>query len=557
MKNSLTFKLQWYLAILLLSISTHSFSQTVTQYTYGSQLIDEGYSIFQTQDSLLIFTGYTDSLNAQGLPEENVYVGKITETGNHLWTRGYRINSHERGYSIIESQRDTTDEYVVVGDVLIAGSVKTNRDAFLMRLDTSGNVLSLTRYGTTLNEHARSVIRIDSGYVFVGYTNANPATSNGGVNNDVYLVRTDFFGNQLWAKSIDIDSRDDYGFDIIQKDTTYYITGNSMDTTSRTSQSFLMNVDFNGSVQWIRLYGDSLRDDFSYSLKETINDGIIMIGHTFGYSSILNSKVFVVNTDAAGASQWYGVYDFAISDSGNFGRDILVSPDSSYYGIGHSWVRDALGFNKTIFQLDFAGGLTWVKSFGDSLEERGYAGWLLPNTVVGLGTTFSFNSSAPDAYFVSTTLNDSLECVDFVPLDSTIVFVEQETAPHISDRWQTVWIRDSSRFYSINLWNEICLDSAKRIGVYPLSDLTTQDFDIQVYPNPSNGQFNIHSSSIYDQNLTLTITDLTCRVIEEQNLYSHYENLPVQLIQKYSPGIYMAHISFNNKKFVFKFVINQ
>src|SRR4030095_2858204 len=123
-------------------------------------------------------------------------------------------------------------------------------------------------------------IAVDSGYVFVGYTDYHSSFPY-----DIYMVKTDLQGNHIWSQNIDINHGRDFGYDIIQKDTSFYITGNTLDSLTGKSQSFLLSTDLSGNVQWVKLYGDSTYDDFSYSLKETLDEGFIMIGHTFGYDS--------------------------------------------------------------------------------------------------------------------------------------------------------------------------------------------------------------------------------------------------------------------------------
>ncbi len=280
-------KIQIAIVLFLFCLPFNLIAQIVTQYTYGNYEDDEGYSICLTHDSVLIFTGYTDTVDNQGGLYENVYIGKIDQFGSHLWTNGYRFYDLEQGFCIIESLVDTTYEYVTVGDVRVPDANK-HQDAFLLRTDPSGNVLGLTRYGDSREEHARSVIDADRGYYIVGYTN------NATFPTDVYLIRTDYHGNMVWSKALDINGGQDYGYDIIFKDSSLYITGNTVDSLNFLSQAFLMNTDLNGNIQWVKVYGDSLADDFSYSLKETLDDGCIFIGHSYGYLPTGDSHVFMV-----------------------------------------------------------------------------------------------------------------------------------------------------------------------------------------------------------------------------------------------------------------------
>ncbi len=520
--------------LLALIFSQSASAQVVSQFTYGNSLLEEGYSIFETRDSAFIMTGYTQISVDSGITiNDKIYVLKTDIDGNHIWSHGYTINKNERGYSIIENLNDTTYEYIVVGDVMVVSATKKHTDAFLLRLDLNGNVISITRFGDTRNEHARSVIAVDSGYVFVGYSNHISNTKN-----DVYLVRTDLMGNHVWSRNIDIDFSRDFGFDVLRKDSSLFITGNTVDTLKGRSQIFLMSTDLMGNVNWVKLYGDSIESEYSYSLKETIDDGFIMIGHSYDLDSTTNSHVYIVKTDGFGIAQWHGKYDFSSPDSIDYGRDILVDQDSSYYGIGSSWVNDTLDLNQTIFKLDFAGGLTWVKSFGGQRDDYGYAGSLLSNNVVGFGTTYSLGSNLPNAYFVNTTKSDSVDCVDFIPNDSVNVFYQLETDPHFLENVRNEWTIDSSFKYKINKFETICLDSANRYGNLIEMLIESIPFNISIYPNPANGSFLIMNPDEIEIN-DIKIYDITGKEILFNFAYHNGTEIKIEIGEYYyNSGLY-------------------
>ena len=523
------------LMIVTLTFHENSIAQIVSQYVYGDALTEQGFSLYETHDSVLIFAGYTDSLDTAGQPEENVYIGKINNTGSHIWTNGYRIDTDERGYCIIENLNDTTYEYITVGDVLIGGDSKLQFDAFIMRTDTSGALININRFGGGNDEHARSVIPVDTGYAVVGYTEQSST-----VPNDVYLVYTDRFGNLTWATGIDIDNRDDYGFDIILKDDLLYITGNTVDTTTRLSQAFLMCTNLSGTVQWVQLYGDTAANDYSYSLKQTPeNDGFVMIGHSYGYNAGADSHVLIITTDASGNPVWQGLYDFGNPDSSDFGRDILVVPDSGYFGIGYSYVDNSFTVNKTIFRIDFNGNLIWVKSFGNDEDDFGYSGVLLGSTVAAIGTTLSLGTNIPDAYFVRTTRNDSLDCVDFVPDWTESIIQDDATQPDFGNEEHTAWNHDTALVYPINIWSLICTDTVQGRNGNFVNVLKTCDGSLTLYPNPTSGTININFHKINGFLEQLEIFDMSGKLVSTLPIEENQVINNLSLEFNLPPGFYL------------------
>ena len=103
MKTTSRFLVRFFVTLTLATMFISQIqSQTVSQFVYGDRLTEEGFSIFETHDSLMIFTGYTDSLDTSGLAENNVYLVKIDRDGNHSWSNGYRIDSDERGCLVLK-----------------------------------------------------------------------------------------------------------------------------------------------------------------------------------------------------------------------------------------------------------------------------------------------------------------------------------------------------------------------------------------------------------------------------------------------------------------------
>ncbi len=214
-----------------------------------------------------------------------------------------------------------------------------------------------------------------------------------------------------------------------------------------------------------------------------------------------------------------------------------MSSDSSFYGIGYSWVRNAFQFNMTIFQTNSIGNLNWVKSFGDSLEDRGFSGTLLQNTVVGFGSTLSKGPFPWEAYFVRTTQTDSLECVDFVPNDTTNLLHEEEIDIPFSERSMEHWREEFWIDYNIDLWTLICQDSANRIGHF-IQDPVIDEGSFSVFPNPNNGSFSIQYSYSEDPLKELEIIDVTGRIVYKQKLFTNQDSHQIELPSDIESGIY-------------------
>ncbi|MCS6904721.1 MAG: fibronectin type III domain-containing protein [Bacteroidia bacterium] len=81
--------------------------------------------------------------------------------------------------------------------------------------------------------------------------------------------------------------------------------------------------------------------------------------------------------------------------------------------------------------------------------------------------------------------------------------------------------------------------------------------DLLVYPNPNNGIFNISLNAVESSNATVTLTDLSGRVILEKVFEVHAGNnqLPLEL-QGYTPGVYLLQFKQGSERHVVKVILN-
>ncbi|MEM0356520.1 MAG: hypothetical protein QW465_02085, partial [Candidatus Anstonellales archaeon] len=123
---------------------------------------DRGYSIIKSDDGGYVIVGRSD----QGTNEEDVWVIKIDENGDHVWNRTFHGGyGWDEGHSIVKSD---DGGYVIVG-----GSYQgtTNgEDVWVIKIDENGNhVWNRTFDGGYGWDRGYSIIKSDDGgYVIVG-----------------------------------------------------------------------------------------------------------------------------------------------------------------------------------------------------------------------------------------------------------------------------------------------------------------------------------------------------------------------------------------------------
>lgn len=234
---------------------------------FNGPMLDSAYSVVQTTDGgYAIVGGYTYST---GPPD--AWVIKTDSNGNQQWERKVGGGSSEYGHCI----RQTNDGgYIVAGytDSFGAGQ----EDARLFKLDSSGNIVWIKNYGGNLDDRGNSVRQTsDGGFIMVGFTK-----SFGAGQADVYLIKTDSSGNLVWSQTYGGTS-DDEGNSVRQtSDGGYIIGGTTQSYGAGGVDVYLIKTDAVGTKQWDDTYGGTGNDD-GQCVQQTIDGGYIIAGTKF------------------------------------------------------------------------------------------------------------------------------------------------------------------------------------------------------------------------------------------------------------------------------------
>ena len=424
MKKSLLIVLLSSILLMLVSCSSPIDNKTpiVSQETFGDNIVwqktfggdggDSGDSVQQTSDGGYIIAGLTGSW---GSGNGDVYLIKIDAEGNELWFNTFGGESTEWAKSV----QQTTD-----GGYIIAGATESfgagNFDIYLIKTDTAGNELWSKTFGGSRFDDARAVRQTDDGgYIIVGTIFT---TSQSDRHNDVYLIKTDANGNELWSKTFGGRYHDSAGDMQLTADGGYIIIGTTGTTSLGDSSNdiYLIKTDAEGRELWSKSYGGSNRDEGD-SVWPAADGGYIIAGFTETpklLQPFTDSKFdsYLVKTDSEGNELWSKRFGRKYDD---FAAVVRQTADGGYIVLGTTGIDndfdEASGVNTDIYllKLDKAGNELWSKTYGGSESaadnENGNA---LEVTVDGgyiiAGLTTSYRSQSPakldlyDVYVIKT-----------------------------------------------------------------------------------------------------------------------------------------------------------
>lgn len=291
-------------------ITIDSDGDTVWTKIYGISY-EAVFSIDECADGGYVIAGYTDFFGAGG---GDMYVIRIDDDGNSLWSQAYGGDSFECARSI----KQTSD-----GGFIITGYTKSYGagmfDVYLVKTNAAGDTVWTRTYGGAEQDFGKSVCETaDGGYVVTGWT------SSFGDNDDVYVIRTDADGDTLWTKAHG-GPYQDYGEEIItSQDNGFIIAGVAGDPTNHVPTVLLLKLDENGDTVWISTFDDGR----GYDVKQTNDGGYIIAG---GHYVDSHQNVYLVKVNSTGDIVWEKSIGGNASDRG---YSVLETSNGGFIAVG-------------------------------------------------------------------------------------------------------------------------------------------------------------------------------------------------------------------------------
>jgi len=356
--------------------------------SYGGTNDDWASSVQQTSDGGYIMAGRTRSFGAGGV---DVFLIKTDEFGNLQWAKAYGRTGADLAFSV---QQTSDGGYIVAGYTTSFGA--GGADFFVVKTYANGNIQWAKTYGGTGADTAWSVQQTsDGGYIVAGYT-----TSFGAGNNDIFLIKTDANGDVQWAKAYG-GAGDDRAYSVQQtSDGGYIVAGETRSFGAGGSDIFLIKTDEFGNVQWAKTYGGT-NNEWAYSVQQTSDGGYIVAG-TRRIS--LNYDIFLIKTDANGNVQWAKTYAETNDDRA---YSVQQTSDDGYIVAGTR--RISLNYDIFLIKTDANGNVQWAKTYGGGGEDRAYS---VQQTSDGgyivAGRTGSFGAGGSDIFLIKTDANGNI-----------------------------------------------------------------------------------------------------------------------------------------------------
>ncbi len=300
-------------------------------------------SAIPTPDGGYIMTGGTSQTVFA-----DIYVIKTDQDGDTQWMQTYEFGGATQGKYI----RNTPD-----GGYIVFGNINSGSDdnIIIHKLSPFGDVEWTKTYvdESTLGGPGDIIVTSDGGYAFLSSQYLLDEDGNF-LNRQNFLYRLDSAGNILWSQEYGTESSDFANSLFETSDGGFAFTGSYIDGDNGwVYNAFLQKVDANGMTEWVQFYSN-LQNQSSEGMSdviETSDGGFIMCGES-SYQG--NDNVYIIKTDATGNITW--TQQFYAEQNATYGNAVVQTSDGNFVVYGR---RDY--FNAVLIKLDASGNTIWER----------------------------------------------------------------------------------------------------------------------------------------------------------------------------------------------------
>jgi len=327
--------------------------------TYGGPEDETPHPVFQTSDGGYVVAGSSWSYDMGDYYD--AWLVKTGPTGEVQWTRTFGGVAGDE----IRDARQTADGGFVLAGITHSFSPGYHGDFWLIRTDDGGREVWSRNYGGYESDAGLATRQTaDGGYVIAGRTE-----SYGAGGTDAWLVRTDANGNELWSKTFG-GLEPDVAYSVLETgDGGFVFTGETSSSGAGATDVWLIRTDEDGTELWRRTFGGVLVDG-AHCVQQTADLGYILAGGTMsqGAGSL---DGWLIKTDANGNEQWNRTFGGADLDLLFF---VEQTPDGGYAASGTTYSAGAGGGDVWLVRTDGEGNEIWSRTFGGAGQDESF--WL-------------------------------------------------------------------------------------------------------------------------------------------------------------------------------------
>jgi Tol biopolymer transport system component len=362
--------------------------------TYGGYFNDRAFDVLTTEDGSSLIAGIANNtMPSHRITPGKAWLIKTNAMGDVLWEKEYGGKDDSNFSSIIEVG---SNEFVLLGE--IAGSyLRDETDIYLVKVDGEGNEIWSRTFGGRGMDFGKMVRQTnDGGYIIVG-DQADEFPTGNVYESNIYLSKTDSEGNLEWARTYG-DEIMYLGWGVVQIPDGGYILAGWEAKTHDDRDVILMKTDKTGEVEWSRTWDLGERDG-GFDLILT-SDGYIVVACIQSMGSGGPSAV-LLKVDLDGNEIWNKL--IGEEGIGNTFWHIMEDTDGGYVMAGDTHLGRVPGTGAQIHaawivKTDTDGEILWQKVIGEGEFDQAHlrsaalipgGGYIFVGDATPVGETYS------------------------------------------------------------------------------------------------------------------------------------------------------------------------
>lgn len=436
--------------ILVLLLPLASFGQINFYKHFANDGSDFARGVVQLEDSSYVVCGSSSSFSTS---HSQAFLMKLDSTGNYIWSNDYGGFESESAERVLYQQGY---------GFLIAGFTNSfgygGYDCYMAKVSENGIMEWETSYGgpgwDRVNDAA---LTRDTGAILVGETNL-------GTGSDWFIVRTDKNGDTLWTKTMGGNGEDVANCIETYQDSLFVIGGSVYLEDSLMTKALFMFIDEDGNI----LDQDTIGYSGSYTLNDiTIsNDTIHGIGgHNLTSADQSNAPVYSM---VISGTQLNPLGHYVVAVTGNFVGELITVYGTGSHRYTASTNSDEVNVyapGRDIVVSKFTYWLGWSSNFIHIAKEfddvpgqfipTSDGGAMLVGYRVGIGpgegAVFVLKIGKDEVYPV---VSDLVLVEQLVAIEELNSMIEASLYPNPASQSFTVELKDNNE-YDIVLMNSV------------------------------------------------------------------------------------------------------
>ncbi|REJ80428.1 MAG: T9SS C-terminal target domain-containing protein [Bacteroidetes bacterium] len=359
------------------------FPDTAWFFTFGGSSFEKFNSVTQAMDSSYLLAGSTNGYGPGGI---SAYLVRVDKNGRHIWSRvlgGHQIDQFNSVCLLSD------------GNIISAGYTNSTGaggyDGYIVKTDTTGNVIWEKTFGGSDWDFINEILLLQNGSLLLA-GNTYSASSGG---SDAWLLNIDSNGQLLWEKKFGTSS-DEIFKSVAIMASNIYACGYAKHATGF-SEGLIIKTDFNGNqisdFRFSLLGNDELNHVISLS-----SGRLLTCGKAINPANPGNDELWIMMVDSNGSSS---VIPTTLSPESDYLNRCLELNNGNLAFIGRKDPSGFGSGSIFTFLLDSSGNYIESHSFGGANDEEGL-GMIesLNGRIAMCGYTYSYGRGNQDAVLV-------------------------------------------------------------------------------------------------------------------------------------------------------------